>query len=323
MLGKYLNSGSRMLVAQQRAAMSSWSGLTAAPADPILGLNDAFKKDTNPKKALLGMGVYRDNDNKPYILPCVRLAEQRILEKDMDHEYAGIEGIPSFIRNSQKLAFGENHPAFKEDRIAGAQSISGTGSLRLGLTFFAQHYPHKDINFMVPAETWPIHRNLAELVGYKWTPYRYFDPVTKGLNFDGMMEDLNNAKDGSAAMFHVCAHNPTGVDPTPKQWETVLETVLRKKMFSCFDSAYQGFATGCLEKDAYSLRLFAEHTDNLCLFQSFAKNFGIYGERAGVFSVVTGSKAEKDVVNSRIKQIARPIYSNPPIHGARIVDIIL
>jgi aspartate aminotransferase len=100
MLGKYLNSGSRMLVAQQRAAMSSWSGLTAAPADPILGLNDAFKKDTNPKKALLGMGVYRDNDNKPYILPCVRLAEQRILEKDMDHEYAGIEGIPSFIRNS-------------------------------------------------------------------------------------------------------------------------------------------------------------------------------------------------------------------------------
>jgi aspartate aminotransferase len=138
-----------------------------------------------------------------------------------------------------------------------------------------------------------------------------------------MMEDLNNAKDGSAAMFHVCAHNPTGVDPTPKQWETVLETVLRKKMFSCFDSAYQGFATGCLEKDAYSLRLFAEHTDNLCLFQSFAKNFGIYGERAGVFSVVTGSKAEKDVVNSRIKQIARPIYSNPPIHGARIVDIIL
>jgi len=59
------------------------------------------------------------------------------------------------------------------------------------------------------------------------------------------------------------------------------------------------------------------------LFQSFAKNFGLYGERAGAFSIVTDSTAEKDVVMSRIKQIARPIYSNPPIHGARIVDIIL
>jgi len=59
------------------------------------------------------------------------------------------------------------------------------------------------------------------------------------------------------------------------------------------------------------------------LFQSFAKNFGIYGERAGALSVVTGSKKETEVVMSRIKQLARPIYSNPPIHGARLVDIVL
>lgn len=97
----------------------------------------------------------------------------------------------------------------------------------------------------------------------------------------------------------------------------------RKNLFSAFDSAYQGFASGDLERDAYSLRLFQEHTDNIMLFQSYAKNFGIYGERTGCFSVVTGSTAERDIVNSRIKQIARPIYSNPPIHGARIVDIVL
>jgi len=124
-------------------------------------------------------------------------------------------------------------------------------------------------------------------------------------------------------MFHVCSHNPTGVDPTQEQWQTILEIVKRKNLFSGFDSAYQGFASGDLERDAYSLRLFQEHTDNIMLFQSFAKNFGIYGERTGAFSVVTGSQAERDTVNSRIKQIARPIYSNPPIHGARIVDIVL
>lgn len=124
-------------------------------------------------------------------------------------------------------------------------------------------------------------------------------------------------------MFHVCAHNPTGVDPTERQWEEVLEIVKRKKLFSAFDSAYQGFASGDLEKDSYSLKLFQEHTDDIMLFQSFAKNFGLYGERAGCYSVITGSPAEKDIVMSRIKQIARPIYSNPPVHGARIVDIVL
>lgn len=102
-----------------------------------------------------------------------------------------------------------------------------------------------------------------------------------------------------------------------------MEIVLRKKLFCGFDNAYQGFASGDLDKDAFSLRLFAEHTDNIMLFQSFAKNFGLYGERAGVLSLITGNKNEKDVVMSRIKQIARPIYSNPPVNGARLVDIVL
>jgi aspartate aminotransferase len=120
MLGKYFASANRNIIAQQRASMSAWNKLTAAPADPILGLNEAFKKCTAPEKVLLGMGVYRDNDNKPYILPCVRIAEHRILEKDMDHEYAGIEGIPSFVAKSQALAFGKDHSVIKENRLAGA-----------------------------------------------------------------------------------------------------------------------------------------------------------------------------------------------------------
>ena len=138
-----------------------------------------------------------------------------------------------------------------------------------------------------------------------------------------MKEDLEAAKDHSVVMFHVCAHNPTGVDPSDAQWQEILEIVKRKKMFSAFDSAYQGFASGDLERDSYSLKLFQENTNDLMLFQSFAKNFGLYGQRAGCFSVVTESPAEKDIVMSRIKQIARPIYSNPPIHGARIIDTIL
>lgn len=176
----------------------------------------------------------------------------------------------------------------------------------------------------MPGETWPLHKKLPGIVGLPSpTNYRWFHPEKKNLDFEGMCEDLNNAKDKSMVLFHVCAHNPTGVDPSPEQWGTVLEIVKRKHMFCAFDSAYQGFASGDLETDSFALKLFAKNTDNIMLMQSFAKNFGLYGERAGCFSLITASEDEKKIVESRIKAIARPIYSNPPIHGARIVDIIL
>jgi aspartate aminotransferase len=69
---------------------SAWSHLTPAPADPILGLNEAFKAEKNPKKVLLGMGAYRTDQGKPFILDCVREAEERLLKTNADHEYAGI-----------------------------------------------------------------------------------------------------------------------------------------------------------------------------------------------------------------------------------------
>lgn len=50
---------------------------------------------------------------------------------------------------------------------------------------------------------------------------------------------------------------------------------------------------------------------------------GLYGERVGAFSLVVGSAEEKKRVDSQIKIIVRPLYSNPPVHGARIASEIL
>lgn len=241
----------------------------------------------------------------------------------MDHEYAAMHGIDSFIAKSLQLAYGSDCKQLQEGRIGAAQAISGTGSLRLGLQLLSDWYPHKDVNVLVPEPTWPLHRGLVEIVGKKWKAYRYYDPKTKGLDFNGFCEDLKNAQDNSIVLLHVCAHNPTGVDPSPEQWQKILEIVKAKNHFCAFDSAYQGFASGNLEKDAYSLRLFAQHHDKIMLFQSFAKNFGIYGERAGCMSFITKNPEEKEDVMSNVKILARALYSFPPIHGARIVDIIL
>lgn len=72
--------------------------------------------------------------------------------------------------------------------------------------------------------------------------------------------------------------------------------MVRKNHFSCFDNAYQGFASGNLEEDGWSLRFFAEETNKIMTLQSFAKNFGLYGERAGCVSLVTDSAAETEKV---------------------------
>ena len=308
---------------QALRTFSVWGGLQAAPPDPILGLNESFKKDTNPKKVLLGMGVYRDNDNKPYILSCVRKAEQRIYEKKMDHEYAGIQGIDSYIKNVLGLAYGPESALVKDGRLAGAQSLSGTGSLRLGFEFLAQFYPAKGAEVLVPNPTWPVHKTIPDRVGLKCGSYRYFDQKTKALDFKGMLEDIDKAKNESILLLHVCAHNPTGVDPTAEQWRQILDLTKKKQHFVVFDSAYQGFASGDLQRDAFALNLFTKEWDRIMLCQSFAKNFGIYGQRAGALSLVTEGPQQTEVVMSRIKQLARPIYSNPPIHGARIVDTVL
>lgn len=305
------------------AGNSPWGSIEAAPPDPILGLAEAFKKDTDPNRQMLGIGAYRDNDGKPVVLECVKRAEAKILADGMDHEYSGIDGIPSYRQKCIEVAYGADHEAVKSNRIVAAQSLSGTGSLRVSLDFAKEWYKNKDATVYVPDPTWPTHMGIATRAGFPWKQYRYYDRETKGFNLTGMLEDLDGAPNESIIMLHVCAHNPTGQDPTPAEWKQILEVVKRKSHLCLFDSAYQGFASGDLDRDAYSLRLFADHTDRIMLSQSFAKNFGLYGERVGCVSVVCSDEAEQKKVTSRVKGIARPMYSNPPIHGARVADIVL
>lgn len=102
--------------------------------------------------------------------------------------------------------------------------------------------------------------------------YTYYNPNNLGLDFGGMMKDLENAKDESVVMLHVCSHNPTGVDPSQAQWKELKDLMVAKKHVAFFDMAYQGFTTGDIERDAYSLRLFTEKGDvPTMLTQSFAK----------------------------------------------------
>ena len=132
-----------------------------------------------------------------------------------------------------------------------------------------------------------------------------------------------NIPANSLVLLHACAHNPTGVDPTPEQWKEISALVKEKSLFPFFDMAYQGFASGSTSRDAFAVRHFVSEGHQVALSQSFAKNMGLYGERVGAFSLVTADPEEKARVESQLKIVVRPMYSNPPLHGARIASTIL
>ena len=305
---------------------AAWTNVEMAPADPILGLTQTFKEDPAPEKVLLGVGAYRDGESKPYVLPSVKKAEQRVVENLTDHEYAPISGIQDFITKSIAFAYGDDCAPLKEKRIAGVQALSGTGSLRVFYELIAR-LPSiggnaKPITYL-PEPTWGNHVKIAKDSGVQVRRYRYLDDTMTKLDFDGMLQDLDTIEDGTSILLHACAHNPTGVDPSRDQWTAIASTLKKKQVQVFFDFAYQGFASGDPEADAWALRHFVKEGHHVALAQSYAKNFGLYGERVGALSFVCASTAEKASLESQLKALIRPMYSNPPVHGARVVAEVL
>lgn len=299
---------------------STWANVPQGPPDAILGITEAFKADSFEKKINLGVGAYRDDAGKPFVLPSVRAAEQRIVSSGLNKEYAGITGIPEFTSAAAKLAYGAGSSAL--ERLAITQSISGTGALGIGGAFLSRFYPGAKTIY-IPTPSWANHKAVFSDSGLEVKQYRYYNKDTIGLDFEGMVADIKAAPKGSIFLFHACAHNPTGVDPAQEQWKEISAATKEGGHFAFFDMAYQGFASGDTDKDAFAVRHFVEEGHNIVLCQSFAKNMGLYGERIGAFSIVCADPAEKKRVDSQVKILVRPLYSNPPIHGARIASTIM
>lgn len=302
--------------------VSSWNEVPLGPPDAILGITEAFKADTHPSKVNLGVGAYRDDSGKPYVLECIRKAETKLAENYKDKEYTGIAGVPDFVNLTAQLAFGSDLKALQEGRVAVAQSISGTGALRIGADFLSRFYKGNKSVYL-PTPTWGNHGPIFRDAHVEVKSYRYFDPKTNGLDLNGMLQDIQNAPKGSIFLLHACAHNPTGVDPRPEEWKQIEAVIKEHGHVVFFDMAYQGFASGYPEKDSWAIRYFVENGHCPLVAQSYAKNMGLYGERIGALSVFCKDAEERSRVESQIKIIIRPMYSNPPIHGARLVATVL
>ena len=307
------------------ATQSYLSTIPEGPPDAILGIAEAFKACTDEKKVNVCVGAYRDSKGKPWILPSVRKAEERLLaDTSANKEYAPIAGDAKYVELALKFAYGSDADL---SNTAGVQSLSGTGACRIGGHFFAKFAPKPEgmtsLPIYIPNPTWGNHVKIFQECGMEVRRYRYYNSKTNGLDYDGLIADLKEAPNGSVILLHACAHNPTGCDPTMDQWKDISNLIKEKSHHVFFDSAYQGFASGDAEADAAALRFFVNEGHNVVLAQSFAKNFGLYGERTGTLSIVCNSSEEKSAVMSQLKLIIRPMYSSPPIHGSSIVKTVL
>lgn len=294
--------------------------IAAAPADPILGLADLFRADDRQNKINLGIGVYKDETGNTPVLTSVKKAEQYLLENETTKNYLSIDGIADFGRCTQELLFGADSALISSHRARTAQTPGGTGALRVAADFIATQTPAKRI--WVSNPSWPNHKNVFEAAGLEVCEYKYYDAANHSLDFDGLLNSLNAAEAGDVVLFHGCCHNPTGIDPTAEQWSQLAELSLAKGWLPLFDFAYQGFARG-LEEDAEGLRAFAASHQELIVCSSYSKNFGLYNERVGAFTLVAANAAVVDTAFSQVKATIRANYSNPPAHGAAVVATIL
>jgi aspartate/tyrosine/aromatic aminotransferase len=293
--------------------------LEMAPPDPILGLTEAFKKDPNPAKINLGVGVYKDEQGNTPVLQSVKRAEERLLAREQSKNYLAIDGAPEYAAAVQELLFGPGHELLGAGRLATVHTPGGTGALRVAADFVHRRFPQSRVWISDP--TWANHPQVFRAAGLAVETYTYFDPATNGLAFDRMLVALEQIPAGDVVLLHGCCHNPTGVDPTAAQWERIAELVGRRRLLPLVDFAYQGLGDG-LREDAVGLMALCRRGVELLVASSFSKNFGLYNERVGALTAVTGNPEATARVLSHLKVCIRANYSNPPAHGSAIIAAV-
>lgn len=299
--------------------MPFFNDLTLLPPDAILGLPSLFAADPRPCKVNLGIGAYKTAEGASLVLNCVRKAEVQLLQKNLSKDYLPIEGDEAFLSCSLQLLFGSDLSQLNPKNIFAAQTIGGSGALRIAGEFLANNVNR---TLFQSQPSWPNHKQIFERAGLNVDNYPYYDISQNKIDFDAMMKAVQNMSQGNIILLHACCHNPTGLDLSLEQWQELSKIIKKRQLIPLFDLAYQGFGQS-LDADAQAVRLFAKEGHEMLVCYSFSKNFGLYGERLGFLAAITTNADAAQKVASQIKANIRGNYSTPPLQGARIIKTIL
>ncbi|MEO0863482.1 MAG: amino acid aminotransferase [Pseudomonadota bacterium] len=290
--------------------------LKAQKPDAILALMQMYRDDPRDTKVDLGVGVYKDASGNTPVMRAIKAAEQHVWETQTSKSYVGLAGAPDFNDAMVRLVLGDAVP---RAAISSVATPGGTGAVRQAFELIRLTNPAARV--FVSNPTWPNHLSILDYLGMETVLYRYFDHDTRGVDFDGMIADLKQARAGDVILLHGCCHNPTGANLTGPQWDAVIGVLNDTGATPMIDIAYQGFGDG-LEQDAAGTRKVAAAVPESLIAASCSKNFGIYRERTGIL-MLTAAGTDKAVAQGTLAFLNRQNYSFPPDHGARLVTTIL
>lgn len=299
--------------------MTKFASIPLAPSDPILGLTQAFLQDPREEKINLGVGLFKDAHLKTPIFAPVKEAEKRLLNIETTKEYLPISGDPAYLEAVGKLVFGKKLWAQHKPRIAAFQTPGGSGALRMGATFLKEEIKS---SVWISNPSWPNHKGIFSSAGLHVASYPYYQIQNHKLLFQEVIYTFNTLPELSTVVLHACCHNPTGTDLSHKQWQEVQNICQKRHLLPFFDFAYQGLGKG-IEEDAYAVRNYLETGEEMLVAVSHSKNLGLYSERVGTLFIVCQNGKDQERVTSRVKQMIRTNYSNPPSHGAKVAAIVL
>ncbi|WP_422048195.1 aromatic amino acid transaminase [Shimia sp.] len=293
------------------------TNLKEQPKDKILGLMAMYREDPRATKVDLGVGVYKNAEGVTPVMRAVKAAEQKIVEEQITKAYTGLAGDPAYADAMIDMLLSGT---VARDRLAAVATPGGTGAIRQAFELIKTANPKARV--FVSDPTWPNHVSILNHLGIEMVKYRYFDAETRGVNFDGMMEDLAGVTRDDVVLLHGCCHNPTGANLNLTQWQTVIDLITDKGCTPMIDIAYQGFGDG-LEEDAAATRLVAASVPELLIAASCSKNFGIYRERTGLLIAMSEKAENTAIAQGNLNHLNRQNFSFPPDHGARVVTTIL
>ncbi len=294
-----------------------FESLQAARADAILGLIAEHRNDSRPDKIDLGVGVYRTSEGVTPVLDVVKKAEQILIDTQVSKSYIGTAGAADFNAAMQALVFGDDAP---DERLTTIQSPGGSGSLRVAASLILRAAP--DVTVWASEPTWANHIPLLGGAGLKLKSYPYYDTDKHVIRIDEMLATLRSLPAGDVVLLHACCHNPSGLDPSIDEWAAITEVVVERGLVPFIDMAYQGFAKD-LDADAHAVRYMAARVPEMIVSSSCSKNFGLYRDRVGTLTILSGDSEAREIVDSQVNNVVRTIYSVPPDHGAAVVSLII
>ncbi|XP_014278641.1 aspartate aminotransferase, cytoplasmic isoform X3 [Halyomorpha halys] len=257
----------------------------------------------------------------PWVMPIVREIEKVLANNIKENIKYSSFGSNEFRHAVTEFVLGKEHVRVMSGQVLTVQTVSSTGALRL-----VSELAWKKLNLRqvyVPNLTWDIYHPAFLAAGFpKPKQYRYYDHNNHTLDFEGMIEDLCTIPSDAVVMFYACCHNPTGCDPTVKQWKYIAEAI-GMRLFPIIDLSYQGLASGDPDEDAFPVRLFARLGVEMAVCVSFSQNFLLYNDRVGALILIARYAQDIPALKGHLATMIAALHGSPPYHGAEIVTTIL